>query len=682
VNVPPNTPFDLHPVVRQGLPAPELDRAPAHPERYHDAVYPPSFAEADDDEYGHGYEPDGGPDVGLDVEPADELPPRFVTDSALPGSTFVDPPRADPPAAPVQPPPAPPVETDEDWDGITRPRHRHAGPRFLTDVIVELGFVPRERVDEAVLFARGASMTPEDVLLDWGAITQENLARAIAERNGLDHLDLNVFHVDMAAVNLISSTAARRYEAVPVTFVGDRALRVAMADPANVLAIDDIALMTGYEVRPSVASRDDIAALISRLTLLDDVVQSTAPDPGDEPFVAEVVDLRESADDAPVIKLVNGIVAQAVELGASDVHLSPDGNELRVRLRIDGVLQDSTTVPRRMVSGVISRVKIMSELDIAERRVPQDGRVALTIDGHHIDLRVVTLPSVHGESVVMRILDQDTTITDLEGLGMSPTDRERFQRAYHQAYGAVLVTGPTGSGKSTSLYAALGEVNSPEKNIITIEDPVERQLEGVTQVQVNPRAGLTFAGGLRAMMRADPDIIMVGEIRDRETAQIAVEAALTGHLVLSTLHTNDAPGAVSRLIEMGIEPFLVSSAIDCVVAQRLARMLCRSCKRRVIVPASALREHGFASHVDLEAYEPVGCRRCHDSGYKGRIGLYEVMTVTDDIRELAIRRASADQIAEVAVRQGMRRLREDGLEKVKQGRTSIAEVARVTGTGT
>jgi type IV pilus assembly protein PilB len=323
----------------------------------------------------------------------------------------------------------------------------------------------------------------------------------------------------------------------------------------------------------------------------------------------------------------------------------------------------------------------MSDLDIAERRVPQDGRVGLSIDGHHVDLRVVTLPSVHGESIVMRILDQSSGVTDLAGLGMGAGDRRRFERAIRQAYGAVLVTGPTGSGKSTSLYAALGEINTPEKNIITIEDPVERQVAGVTQVQINPKAGLTFANGLRAMMRADPDIIMVGEIRDAETAKIAIEAALTGHLVLSTLHTNDAPTSITRLVEMGIEPFLVASAVDCVVAQRLCRTLCSHCKERTIISAAVLLDHGFRSHVDIEAYDPKGCSRCGGSGYKGRIGLYEVMTITDEIRRLAIERAPADRIAEVAMRDGMRRLRDDGLEKVKQGRTSIAEVARVTGTG-
>jgi type IV pilus assembly protein PilB len=307
--------------------------------------------------------------------------------------------------------------------------------------------------------------------------------------------------------------------------------------------------------------------------------------------------------------------------------------------------------------------------------------VALTIDGHQVDLRVVTLPSVHGESVVMRILDKSSVVMELERLGMAPAEHERFSTAFHQAYGAVLVTGPTGSGKSTTLYAALGDITTPEKNIITIEDPVEYQLAGVTQVQVNPRAGLSFAAGLRSMMRADPDVIMVGEIRDKETAQIAIEAALTGHLVLSTLHTNDAPTAVTRLVEMGIEPFLVASAIDCVVAQRLARTLCEHCKRPVVVPAHVLRANGFpGAQDDLTAHEAVGCSRCGRSGYKGRLGLYEVMRLDDELRELAVARASADRIAEAATAKGMRRLRDDGIEKVRAGRTSLAEVARVTGT--
>jgi type IV pilus assembly protein PilB len=565
-------------------------------------------------------------------------------------------------------------------DGITKPRQAGGPARFLTDVIVDLGLVPRDRITAAIEEARRTGRTPEDVLLEQGTLTADGLARAVAERHGLDHLDLGIFKPDMQAANLISIMAAKRYEAVPVQFIDDRTLLVAMADPANVLAVDDIALLTGKEIRPAVTSREDIQGLISRLSRLDDVISDAELVDEDE-SPADIVDLRESADDAPVIRLVNQIIAQAVEQGASDIHLEPTGNELRVRFRIDGVLVESATVQRRMVLGVISRVKIMSDLDISERRLPQDGRVGLSIDGHHIDLRVVTLPSVHGESVVMRILDKDSVVMSLEKLGMAAPEHERFERAFRQAYGAVLVTGPTGSGKSTTLYAALTAVNSSEKNIITIEDPVEYQLDGITQVQVNPKAGLQFSTGLRSMMRADPDIIMVGEIRDRETAQIAIESALTGHLVLSTLHTNDAASAITRLVEMGIEPFLVASAIDCVVAQRLARKLCQHCKERQIITSDVLRANGIRSQFDMEAYGPKGCPRCSMSGYRGRVGLYEVMTVSDEIRKLALARSPANEISEVAIRQGMRLLRDDGLEKVRLGMTSIAEVTRVTGSG-
>jgi type IV pilus assembly protein PilB len=354
---------------------------------------------------------------------------------------------------------------------------------------------------------------------------------------------------------------------------------------------------------------------------------------------------------------------------------------MRVRLRIDGVMTEAAPVPRRIAAGVVSRVKIMSDLDIAERRLPQDGRVGLRIDGRHVDLRVVTIPSVQGESVVLRILDQSAIRLELDHLGFQPQELDRFRRAFSRSHGAILATGPTGSGKSTTLYGALLELNTDEKNIITIEDPVEYQLPGITQMQVNVKAGLTFDSGLRSMMRADPDILMVGEIRDRETAQIAVEGALTGHLVLSTLHTNDAPSAISRLIEMGIEPFLVASAIDCVVGQRLARTLCQHCKERTVVPVHILREHGFQVQFDIEAYRPVGCVRCAGMGYRGRTGIYEVMTMSEELRELTLTRASADQITAVAVRQGMRKMREDGLEKVKAGITSLAEVTRIVGAG-
>jgi type IV pilus assembly protein PilB len=568
----------------------------------------------------------------------------------------------------------------EEWNGVTPPSRRGGSGRFLTDVLVDLGFVDPARVEAAVEAARSTGKAPEKVLLEQDAITEDQLARAIGERYGLDHLDLTVFPIDMAAANLIDSAAAKRYEAVPVGFTDDkRGLVVAMADPANVLAVDDIAMLTRLDVRPSVASREDIGTLVARLDRFGDSVRE-AVDEEEQQDDGEVVELHESADDAPIVKLVNSIIAQAAERGASDIHFEPDGRELRVRFRIDGVLSVSTTIPSRMVAGVLSRTKIMAELDIAEKRVPQDGRVSLTIDGRHVDIRVVTLPSVHGESIVMRILDKSSVQIDLDKLGMQSAERDRFRRAFSQSYGAVLATGPTGSGKSTTLYAALQQLNTTEKNIITIEDPVEYQLDGITQVQVNPRAGLTFATGLRSMMRADPDIIMVGEIRDGETAQIAIESALTGHLVLSTLHTNDAPTAITRLIEMGIEPFLVASAIDCVVAQRLARTLCSTCKKRTIVPAQVLRESGFNVTLDVECYEPVGCGRCGGMGYKGRLGLYEVMSMTEEIRSLVLQRAPADEIAAVATREGMHRLRDDGFEKAKAGLTSLAEVARVTGT--
>jgi type IV pilus assembly protein PilB len=570
--------------------------------------------------------------------------------------------------------------------GLTAPPRRGGSGRFLTDVLIERGYTDRETVERAIEKAREAGVTPEHLLLDQHAITPEQLSLAIAERYGLDHVDLAAFNVDMAAVNLISASAARRYAAVPIALLDETTLLLAMSDPANVLAIDDIQLLTHMDVRPAVATAEDVAGLIMRMSRFEEAVQEAVDEDEEDSAPLEIVDLRESADDAPVIKLVHSIIAEATERGASDIHFEPQpdargrsGRELRVRMRVDGVLTDSTTVPSRMVGGVISRIKIMSDLDISERRVPQDGRVGLLVEGRHVDLRVVTLPSVHGESVVLRILDKESIQFELDKLGMQPHEIERFRHAFHRSYGAVLSCGPTGSGKSTTLYGALAELNAPDKNIVTIEDPVEYQVDGITQVQVNPKAGLTFAEGLRSMMRADPDILMVGEIRDRETAQIAVEGALTGHMVLSTLHTNDAPTAITRLIEMGIEPFLVASAIDCVVAQRLARTLCTHCKRRTIISADVLRDHGFHAQFDIEAYEPVGCMRCGGMGYRGRTGLFEVMVVSEEIRALALQRAPADQVAQVAVREGMRRLREDGLEKVKAGLTSMAEVARVTG---
>jgi type IV pilus assembly protein PilB len=584
----------------------------------------------------------------------------------------------------------PPVTADEpptervddaasspDFTGITPPRRRGGAARFITDVIVELGFVPKEKVDEAVEQGRAVQQSPEQVLLESGALGADQLARATAERFGLDHVDLTVYKPDIAAVNLLGASSAKRYNAIPIGFHNSGNLLVAMADPSNVLALDDLKLMTGYEIRPVVASAEDIGTLIAKMNRLDDAVADAVDDEEEDEELA--ADIRESAADAPTIKLVNSIIAQAVEDGASDIHFEPHGRDMRVRFRVDGVLHETTSIPRRMVPGVVSRVKIMGDLDISERRIPQDGRVSLSVEGHSVDIRIVTLPSSGGEGIVMRILDKEQAVIGLDALGIKDSSRKRFEAGFMQSYGAVLVTGPTGSGKSTTLYAALNALNTVEKNIITIEDPVEYQIPGINQIGVNIKSGLTFATGLRSILRADPDIVMVGEIRDADTAKISIEAALTGHLVLSTLHTNDAPSAITRLTEMGIAPFLTASAVDVVVAQRLARRLCNYCKQRTVLTVEQLKAANFyEAAFDIEAYEPVGCARCGHTGYKGRVGMYEVMTVSDEIRALTIDRASADVIRATAVQQGMRLLRDDGLEKVRLGVTSIAEVARVS----
>jgi type IV pilus assembly protein PilB len=548
----------------------------------------------------------------------------------------------------------------------------HRPGKLIGQVIVDAGFATAEEVDRAVAVARETGRPTGNVLVSEGTITTDQLAQAVARRFGMDHVDLSQYPVDMAAANLVTPTAAKRLQAIPVGFIDKATLLVAVADPANVLAIDDIAMLTGYGIRPAVAASEAVAALISKLNRLDDAVQEV-----EEDDVQEITELRESAEDAPVVKLVNSLVAQAVEQGASDIHFEPEQGGLVVRFRIDGVLMDSATVPKKLALGVVSRLKVMADLDIAQKFMPQDGRIGLTVEARQVDLRVVSLPLVHGESVVLRVLDQGTVPMGLDELGLREDAQVRLQSALGRSHGAVLATGPTGAGKTTTLYAALMQIRTREKSVITIEDPVEYQVEGIKQVQVNERTGLTFATGLRSMMRADPDVIMVGEIRDTESALIGIEAALTGHLVLSSLHTNDAPSSLTRLVEMGIEPFLVSSSIECVVAQRLVRRLCPSCRSETTVPASAL--NGGADSRPVTVYEAVGCDRCAGTGYQGRVGIFEVMTLSEEIRALVVERASADRIGAVAIEQGMSTLREDGLAKVAEGETSLAEVGRVTG---
>jgi type IV pilus assembly protein PilB len=566
------------------------------------------------------------------------------------------------------------IEIGPPEDGLYPPLRSGRSARMIGEVIVDLGFADRETVEQAVAAARAQGRPTGQVLVELGVLRHDQLARAVAERFGLDFVDLSVYDLDMGAVNLIRSETAKRYQAIPVGYTDDGMLLLAMADPSNVLTIDDIAMMTGRRVKVAAASVEDLNLLLTRLARMDDSIEDIVDEEHDADSEPDL--LAEEADrDAPVIKLVHSIVAQAVQQGASDIHINPEEGDTRVLFRVDGVLSPAATVKRRMAMSVVSRIKIMGDLNIAEKRLPQDGRFALTVDGRRVDIRVVTLPLVYGEGVVMRILDGAVRVEGLEALGMGEDELDRFTRAINKPNGAVLVTGPTGSGKSTTLYAALNVLNDGERSILTIEDPVEQRMQGVKQMQIAPKAGVTFDVGLRSMLRADPDVIMVGEIRDRETAHIAVEAALTGHLVLSTLHTRDAPSALGRLIDMGIEPFLVSSAIDCIVAQRLVRLLCKHCKRPLKVSEAVLVEHGLAG---AEPYEPVGCSRCGGSGYRGRLGLYEVMSVSERIRALILERASVDEMVAIAVSEGMLRLRDDGLVKVREGLTSIAEIERMT----
>jgi type IV pilus assembly protein PilB len=563
--------------------------------------------------------------------------------------------------------------------GLIPPSGRaHSDVRRIGDVVVELGFANRNAVEEAVAEARVSGRPLGQVLVASGLVSSEQLSRALAERNNLPFVDLEVFDVDKGAASLVSTSQARHYQAIPIRFLDERTILIATSSPANLVGLDDIAIITGYNGRLAMSSPEKLEGMIDRVARLSDPLYEDDHTPAAEQ--SNVIELRESADQAPVVKLVHALIADAVTRGASDIHFDPRDGDMRVRQRIDGIVSDSTTVPASLVPGLVSRIKIMAELNIAERRIPQDGRMRITIDGRFVDLRVSTLPIMRGESVVLRILDKDQGFVDLDHLGMGPGERARLEHAIRQVQGAVLVTGPTGAGKTTTLYAALDAVNTPERTLIAIEDPVEYELDGVKQVQVNPKAGLTFASGLRSMIRSDPDVMMVGEIRDRETAQIAIESALTGHLVFSTLHTSGAPMAPARLIEMGIEPFLVASGIQCVVAQGLARRLCEACRSPVHIPAAELERSGLGSHPgDLDAFEPAGCLHCRGTGYLGRIGIYEVMTLNDEIRALILERESAGEIAAAAQRAGMRTLTDDGVEKVQQGITSVQEILRVFG---
>jgi type IV pilus assembly protein PilB len=551
----------------------------------------------------------------------------------------------------------------------------------LADILLEGALVTEAQLAAAYDEHQRGGRSLGRVLVEHGVLTETQLVAALASQIGLPFVDLSETPIDPTAAQMVPSAVCRRHVVLPIGYADGRLL-LAMADPANVFALDDVRSLSGMEPRPLVATREDLLAAIDRWArddgeALDDLGAALHQEDEGE----DLARMTQVVDDAPIVKYVNLLITQAIADGASDIHIEPTEHDVRVRYRIDGVLHDVMRSPRSIQSGVTSRLKIMADIDIAERRIPQDGRLSVAAKGTNIDLRVATLPTVWGEKVVMRILDNTTARLDLADLGFSESNYARFAESFGKPYGMILVTGPTGSGKSTTLYATLNIVSHPQVNVITVEDPVEYRLPGINQVQVNHKAGLTFAAALRSILRCDPDIALIGEIRDHETAQIAVEAALTGHLVLSTLHTNDAPSAITRLTEMGIEPFLVGSAIDCVLAQRLARRLCQRCKEPFTPTPNELERARFPWSPEEGPppvlHRPAGCSACAKTGYKGRLALHEVMAVTEEIERLAVERASSAEIGRVARAQGMTTLRDDGMAKVRAGLTSIEEVLRV-----
>jgi type IV pilus assembly protein PilB len=560
---------------------------------------------------------------------------------------------------------------------------------LVADLIETTGLIPadklalvRGRVKQGGSFAQA--------VLDENVASPDGIARTLASRFHLPFVELPVVGVDANSVQQLPLHVLERVSAVPYALEGD-ILRVAVADPSNVQAIDELRLGTKLQVELAVASREEIATELRRLGRASEAFGARAIVDAEDALLEEEkeeesdLEVDDGISDAPLVRLVNSIIFQAAEDGASDIHFEPQEDTLAVRLRIDGVLHEVQRIPKRMMAGVTTRLKVLAKLDIAERRKPQDGRISLNTAaaGRMLDIRVATLPTVEGESVVMRLLDKSKQAPTLTDLGLSEDMREKLEKIIRRPTGAILVTGPTGSGKSTTLYAALTEIHRPEINIITVEDPVEYRLAGVNQVQINPRAGLTFAAALRSILRSDPDVVMVGEIRDSETAKISIEAALTGHLVLSTMHTNDAPGAISRLTEMGVEPFLTGSAVSAVLAQRLARKLCTHCCEMYTPTTEDLISARVSPEVAAAAdgvvfYRKKGCPRCGQTGYKGRVGIFQLLVMTENLESLAANNANREELDRAAIGEGMRTLWDDGLGKVAAGLTSVEELARVT----
>jgi type IV pilus assembly protein PilB len=554
------------------------------------------------------------------------------------------------------------------------------------------GLITEEQLAKALAEQKGTTEKLGTVLLKLNLIHEEQLIGFLSRQYGLPSITLSQLDIDPEVLKLVPDTIAKKYEVLPIKRQGST-LTLAMADPTNVFALDDIAFMTNLQVTPVVASQSAIRKAIDRnytesAAAVNDVLSALSSDLAnievveDEsaPSMIDVFELKESADEAPVVRLVNMVLVDAIRKGASDIHWEPYEKIFRIRFRIDGVLHEMLAPPKRLEPAIVSRLKIMSNLDIAERRMPQDGRIKLRYNGREIDFRVSVLPTIFGEKAVLRILDKDSLKLDMTQLGFDPWSLERFGHAIKQPYGMVLITGPTGSGKTTTLYSAIHTINSPEHNIMTAEDPVEYNLKGVNQVQVDEGVGRTFASALRSFLRQDPDIILVGETRDLETAQISIRAALTGHLVFSTLHTNDCPSTIARLVDMGIPPFLIASALNLILAQRLGRKVCKDCKEPYEADEASLSPYGYVptGKGKLQFFKGKGCQVCNFTGMKGRVAIYECMPISGPLRDAILKSAPTEQLREIAQAEGMKTLRQAGLEKVLEGTTTVDEVLRVT----
>jgi type IV pilus assembly protein PilB len=580
-------------------------------------------------------------------------------------------------------------------ESVRRPQSQAHVPDKLGELLVRNGRINQTQLNEALGLQKDQGGRVGTNLVKLGYLTEKQLVDSLAQHFKVPAVDLAGMDIDEAVLKIIPADLARKYTILPVSKTG-ATVTVAMIDPTNVFAMDDVKFMTGYRVEPVIASETGIRTAIDRYygsthaielkKVMEDLTEESQSDLEvlEEEEDLDLATLEEESEQAPVVKLVNLVLTDAIKRGASDIHIEPYEKEYRVRYRIDGILYEMMHPPLKLKEAITSRAKIMARLDIAEKRLPQDGRIKIKtkISGKSKDLdyRVSVLPTLFGEKIVMRLLDKDKLMLDMTKLGFEPESLRKFETAILKPYGMVLVTGPTGSGKTNTLYSALQRINTPEVNIMTAEDPVEFNLSGINQVQTREQIGLNFAAALRSFLRQDPNIILVGEIRDFETAEVAIKAAMTGHLVLSTLHTNDAPSSISRLMNMGIEPFLVATSVHLIVAQRLVRRICSFCKEPLEVPPAALVQTGFAEHESrtLKLFRGRGCERCSNTGYKGRVGLYEVLEVDDELREMILSGASSFELRQKAITNGMMTLRMSGLQKIRDGMTSIEEVVRET----